>query len=153
MLWCDQCGERIGTRTDQKRGRDLKHRYVCRGKRLAKCGLPPIDRDMLDHEVRRSFVDNFVDQVDVQATIERERDRLAALRASEAATVRDELNHVEGEIAGERSLRIRAQRDYESGAITADQWSVSIRTLRDASNSQSRRALDCRPGPLRSSRA
>lgn len=135
MLWCDECGERIGTRTDQRRGRNIKHRYVCRGRRLGKCELPPIPQDVLDEEVRRSFVTNFVDQVDVQSTIERERARLVALRSSDAMIVRDELDHVEHEVIAARSLIVRAQRDYESGAITPDQWS---RLDRDA---QGRRDL------------
>jgi hypothetical protein len=37
--------------------------------------------------------------------------------------LRDEIAHVEREVASAHSLSVRARRDYESGAITADQWS------------------------------
>jgi hypothetical protein len=123
LVWCAQCGERIGARTDQRPGQSEKDRYVCRGKRVARCDLPSIPRGELDDAIRASFVSQFVDQVDIQSTVERERDRLLALRQSESQVLRDEIAHVEPEVASAHSLSVRARRDYESGAITADQWS------------------------------
>lgn len=121
LVWCGECGERIGSRTS-KSGR---HVYVCRGRRLrdGRCQLPAISQVELDEAVRESFVRQFVDAVDVTATIEAERERLRSMRSGEAVLIREELQGLRDEVARVEQLSARARADYESGALLADLYS------------------------------
>lgn len=116
LVWCGQCGDRIGTRTS-KSGR---HLYICRSRRLgARCDLPTIEQTTLDESVRESFVRQFVDAVDVQATIERERMRLRALRDDEATAAREELGLKKAEVVEVERMMSRAKADYDRGELKA----------------------------------
>ena len=59
--------------------------------------MPTIRRTVLDDAVREHFVSEYV--VDTEASVRAERDRLMALRSSEADVVRDELRQVREELA------------------------------------------------------
>lgn len=85
----------------------------------ARCQLPPIPQAQLDEAVRESFVRQFVDSVDVQATVERERSRLSRLKSAAADAARDELARVTAEVRSLESLEERARMDYEAGSLAA----------------------------------
>lgn len=121
LLWCDECGERIGTRTDQS-GKGKRHVYKCRGRRVGSCTLPLLEQAELDEAVRAHFVDQLVDTVDVTATLSRERDRLLAMRNHEAAVLREALTEAEAEHAKAAAFRKRVKADYEDGAMSPAQW-------------------------------
>lgn len=124
MVWCGNCGERIGIRADGRAGRreDPRDIYRCRGRRVGQCDLPIIDREDLDEAVRDAFVRQFVEVMDVQATVERERERLLSIRSARAGVIREELRKVEATLAQEREFHDRFTADWKRGAITAEQW-------------------------------
>lgn len=119
LLWCDECAERIGTRTD-RRGR---HRYSCRGRRLGRCDLPHILRDEIDEAVRDSFVSNFVDQLDLHTTISRERERLLSIRNQEASIIASEIAQVDAEKRDAVTALNRISSDYQNARIKPEQFS------------------------------
>jgi len=118
IVWCDRCGERVGCKSP-KPGRQNRDKYRCRGRRMGKCDLPPIDREALDSAVLDHLRDRHMNVVDLQATVEGERARLLTLRDSEAGEVREELATVEADLAEATRLQRRALDDYESGELTA----------------------------------
>lgn len=123
LVWCGNCGERIGIRADRRTGEVAKDFYRCRGRRIrAQCDLPHIDREELDEAVRMHFVAHFVDSLDVQATIEAQRERHLSIRSDRAAVIRDELSEVEAALAQDREFRDRFTADFHRGAINAEQW-------------------------------
>ncbi|HEV8652150.1 MAG TPA: recombinase zinc beta ribbon domain-containing protein [Actinomycetes bacterium] len=122
QVWCDRCGERVGIKSP-KPGRRNKDKYRCRGRRMGKCDLPPIDREMLDSAVLDHLRDRHMDVVDVRRTVERERDRLLALRDDEAGVVADELAQVEADLVRVRTLARKAQQEYEVGELSAKLYS------------------------------
>lgn len=123
MVWCGNCGERIGIRADRRIEHAPRDFYRCRGRRIrARCDLPILDRDELDEAVREAFVRQFVEVMDVQATIERERERLVAMRSECADVIREELREVEQTLAEDRNFHDRFTADFRRGAIDAEQW-------------------------------
>lgn len=117
LIFCERCGERVGCKSAKKpRNKD---KYRCRGRRMHKCDLPPIDRATLDAAVLDHLRDRHMDVVDVQATVERERARLEDLRSTGAGVVRDELRQVQAELAEVARLQRKAEADYEAGDLTA----------------------------------
>lgn len=121
LLRCGRCGERVTTRRGQRES-DVD-RYVCQGRRIGRCDLPRVPSADVDEAVRLSFVEQFVDQIDTQATIAGRRDQLLSLRNAEASMLVERIESIEREVASAQSLSVRARSDYESGAITASQWS------------------------------
>jgi hypothetical protein len=118
IVFCERCGERVGVKSP-KPGRQNRDKYRCRGRRMGKCDLPPIDREALDSAVLDHLRDRHMNVVDLQATVEGERARLENLRDSEAGVIRDELAQVETDLAEATRLQRRALDDYESGELTA----------------------------------
>jgi hypothetical protein len=124
LVWCGNCGERIGIRADRRVGEVPRDFYRCRGRRIRKqCDLPHIPREELDEAVRETFVRQFVDSMDLQRTIERERERLLYIRSEQAGVMRDEIAEVEARLAEDVAFRERFNDDYARGSITPDQWS------------------------------
>jgi DNA invertase Pin-like site-specific DNA recombinase len=121
LLRCGRCGERVTTRRAQ-RDTDVD-RYICQGRRTGRCDLPRVPSAEVDDAVRRSFVEQFVDQIDTQATITARRDQLLSMRSAEASLLVERIESIEREVASAQSLSVRARSDYESGALTASQWS------------------------------
>jgi DNA invertase Pin-like site-specific DNA recombinase len=120
LVWCGECGERVGTRAAQRPGgRDL---YVCRNRRLGKCSLPHIGRSLLDGAVRDHFVERRLDVIDAQATIERQLLDIHAKLDQGAGIVREEIAEVERERAGVLAFQRRVQDDYGAGKMSAKQW-------------------------------
>lgn len=123
LVWCGECGERIGCRADKRRHSDTRrHTYVCRGRRMGPCTLPIIEQRELDEAVRDHFVEHHVDAIDVAATIERERTRLLAMRQSETTVLREELAEAEAELVDAERFRARARADYGRGVMSGEQW-------------------------------
>jgi len=101
-----------------------RHIYICRSRRMgSRCDLPMIPQEQLDEAVRESFVRQFVDAVDVSATIERDRQRLVALKQTEKRVAREEFEGVQADVAAVEALEERARPDYEAGSISADLYS------------------------------
>jgi len=119
LLWCAECGERLACR--RKRQTNREDRYVCQGRRLWGCRMPTIPRPLLDDALAQHFVSTYV--VDTEESVRRERDRLTALRSSEADLGRDELDEVERDLDRILALRRRALADYEASDLAAKQWS------------------------------
>jgi site-specific DNA recombinase len=119
LLWCQECGERLVCR--KARQTNVVDRYVCAGRRRKDCTMPTIPRELLDEAIRSHFVSEHV--VDTEASIRAERDRLLALRSSEADLIRDELLQVEEELAKVQRLRRKAQLALDDEDITFQQWS------------------------------
>lgn len=122
LAWCGHCGERLGCRADQSGGD--RHRYICRGRRLGRCDMPPVLQADLDDAVRETFVRCFVDAVDLQATIERERNHLLEQRNGEASVLREEIALVRAELRSQESSAGRLRDDYLERRLSADQFST-----------------------------
>lgn len=124
LVFCGECGERIGCRADKRRHSDTRrHTYICRGRRMGPCSLPIIEQAELDEAVRDHFVEHHVDAIDVAATIEHERERLLAMRQSETTVLREELAEAEAELVDAERFRARARADYAKGVMSGEQWS------------------------------
>jgi DNA invertase Pin-like site-specific DNA recombinase len=109
MFFC-ACGERMSvvSKVDA---------YRCIGRRDRTCDMPTLKRAEVDEAVRKVFVRQRC--VDVGQTIARWRERIEALRSSEAGTIREELAEAERDHADARALRHKALADYQAGELPA----------------------------------
>lgn len=153
LVWCGNCQECIGIRADRRAGEVPKDFYRCRGRRIrARCDLPHGDRASLDEAVREHFTRHFVDAVDVQATIEAQREQHPSIRSERAVVLRDELAQGEAELAEATSFRSCSTTTTHTGPSPLSSGHPSKLSSPVASGTPRQLAQTCVVASLRSSR-
>ncbi|MGH2966328.1 MAG: recombinase family protein [Solirubrobacterales bacterium] len=116
MLRCE-CGAPMITRTGENRKSEPYEVYICyeRVQGKDRCSMPPLRRADLDETVFSFF--NEVG-LDIEAT----KARMQEAHDSRLATVQAELRSAKREAKLADEAYTRVQRDYQRGAIEADDW-------------------------------
>ena len=137
MLRCGECGAAMVPRTDRNRHGDPYEAYYCYGHHEdpESCPMPTFQRSWIDAPIYRHFEQVGLDVEATRAQLAEARDR----KLGEVRALREQAER-EARVAAEALARVR--RDYQRGAIEADDWAEQRPQLTeecDAAQAQAKR--------------